>query len=166
MRLFSPGEIASWTETQVRWPSVARRLRHACGWRLTPILTSRTATFSTPSLRTADAVFTPVRGGRTGRRRQAFISRVKCEGILVGSVARWPLRGRYFFVGSVSRCPLRGKRKEGCIIHGPAHRGANDAAMSTDEDNQDGPFFFNHPERGGGTPLPRRAQPRLLLFRS
>ena len=38
------------------------------------------------------------------------------------------------------------------IIHGPAHRGANGAAMPTDEDYQDGNFFFNHPERGGGYP--------------
>ena len=35
------------------------------------------------------------------------------------------------------------------IIHGPAHRGANGAATPTDEEDQDGPFFFNHPERGG-----------------
>jgi len=35
------------------------------------------------------------------------------------------------------------------IIHDPAHRGANGAAMPTDEDDQDGLFFFNHPERGG-----------------
>ena len=31
--------------------------------------------------------------------------------------------------------------------HGPAHRGANGTAMPTDEDDQDGHFFFNHPER-------------------
>jgi len=37
----------------------------------------------------------------------------------------------------------------GLIIHGPAHRGANGAAMPTDEDDQDGHFFFNHLERGG-----------------
>ena len=35
------------------------------------------------------------------------------------------------------------------IIHGPAHRGANGTAMPTDEDDQDGHFFFDHPERGG-----------------
>ena len=35
------------------------------------------------------------------------------------------------------------------ITHGLAHRGANGAAMPTDEDDQDGHFFFNHPERGG-----------------
>jgi len=35
------------------------------------------------------------------------------------------------------------------IIHDPAHRGANGAAMPTDEDDQNGHFFFNHPERGG-----------------
>jgi len=35
------------------------------------------------------------------------------------------------------------------VIHGPAHRGANGAAMPTDEDDQDGLFFFNHRERGG-----------------
>ena len=34
------------------------------------------------------------------------------------------------------------------VIHGPAHRGANGAAMLTDEDDRDGHFFFNHPERG------------------
>ena len=34
-------------------------------------------------------------------------------------------------------------------VHGPAHRGANGAAMPTDEDDQDGNFFYNHPERGG-----------------
>jgi len=34
------------------------------------------------------------------------------------------------------------------IIHGSAHRGANGVAMSTDEDDQDGHFFYNHPERG------------------
>ena len=34
------------------------------------------------------------------------------------------------------------------IIHDPAHRGANGTAMPTDEDDQDGRFFFNHPERG------------------
>ena len=49
--------------------------------------------------------------------------------------------------------------------HGPAHRGANGTAMPTDEDDQDGHFFFSHPDRGA-TPLPRRAQPLLLLFRS
>ena len=34
-------------------------------------------------------------------------------------------------------------------IHGSAHRGANGVAMPTDEDDQDGHFFYNHPERGG-----------------
>jgi len=51
------------------------------------------------------------------------------------------------------------------ITHGPARRGANGAAMPTDEGDQDGHFYFNHPERGA-TPLSRRAQPLLLLFRS
>ena len=40
-------------------------------------------------------------------------------------------------------------RVRGIIIHGPAHRGANGAAMPTDEDDQDEHFFFNHPERAG-----------------
>ena len=40
-------------------------------------------------------------------------------------------------------------RARDLIIHGPAHRGANGAAIPTDEDDQDGHFFFNHPERGG-----------------
>ena len=34
------------------------------------------------------------------------------------------------------------------VIHDPAHHGANGAAIPTDEDDQDGHFFFNHPERG------------------
>jgi len=34
-------------------------------------------------------------------------------------------------------------------LSGPAHRGANGAVMPTDEDDQDGLFFINHPERGG-----------------
>jgi len=36
--------------------------------------------------------------------------------------------------------------------------------MPTDEDDQDGHFFFNHPERGGAISLPRRAQPLLMLL--
>jgi len=40
-------------------------------------------------------------------------------------------------------------RARDLVIHGPAHRGANGAAMPTEEDNLDGHFFFNHPERGG-----------------
>ena len=39
-------------------------------------------------------------------------------------------------------------RARDLITHGPAHRGANGAAMPTDEDDQDGHFFLNHPERG------------------
>jgi len=36
-------------------------------------------------------------------------------------------------------------RARDLIIHDPAHRGASGAA---NEDDQDGHFFFNHPERG------------------
>ena len=39
-------------------------------------------------------------------------------------------------------------RARDLIIHGSAHRGANGVAMPTDEDDQDGHFFYNHPERG------------------
>ena len=39
-------------------------------------------------------------------------------------------------------------RVRGLIIHDPAHHGANGAAMPTEEGDQDGHFFFNHPERG------------------
>jgi len=39
-------------------------------------------------------------------------------------------------------------RARNLIIHDPAHRGVNGAAMPTDEDDQDGHFLFNHPERG------------------
>jgi len=38
-------------------------------------------------------------------------------------------------------------RARDLIVHGPAHRGANGAAMPTDD--HDGHFFFNHPERWG-----------------
>ena len=40
-------------------------------------------------------------------------------------------------------------RARGLITHDPAHRGANGAAMPTDEDDQDGHFFSTTP-RGGG----------------
>ena len=40
-------------------------------------------------------------------------------------------------------------RARDLIIHGSAHRGANGVAMPTDKDDQDGHFFYNHPERGG-----------------
>jgi len=40
-------------------------------------------------------------------------------------------------------------RARDLTIHGPAHRGANGAAMPTDEGDQNGHFFFSHPERGG-----------------
>jgi len=39
-------------------------------------------------------------------------------------------------------------RARDLIIHGTAHRGASSVAMPTDEDDQDGHFFYNHPERG------------------
>ena len=39
-------------------------------------------------------------------------------------------------------------RARDLIIHGPAHRSANGAAIPTDEGDQDGHFFYNHPERG------------------
>jgi len=47
---------------------------------------------------------------------------------------------------------LERERPKKLITQGPAHRGTNGAAMPTDEDDQDGHFFFNHPEKGG---LPR-----------
>jgi len=45
--------------------------------------------------------------------------------------------------------PVSSSTAPGLIIHGLAHRGANGAAMPTDEDDQDGQLFFNHPEREG-----------------
>ena len=41
------------------------------------------------------------------------------------------------------------KRARDLITHGSAHRGANGAAMPTDEGDQDGLFFFDRPEREG-----------------
>jgi len=40
-------------------------------------------------------------------------------------------------------------RARDLIIHGPAHRGTNGAAMPTDKEDQEGHFSFNQPERGG-----------------
>ena len=65
MQPFSPGATSSW---------IAAASSLACSrpppvphvWVATPILTLRIATSSTPSPRTPDVVFTPVRGGRTG----------------------------------------------------------------------------------------------------
>ena len=57
-------------------------------------------------------------------------------------------------------------RARDLIIHSPAHRGANGAAMPTDEDDQDGHFFYNHPERGGLLRCLGALKPLLLLFRS
>ena len=39
-------------------------------------------------------------------------------------------------------------RARDLITHGPAHRGANGAAMPTDEDDQDGHFFLTTPREG------------------
>jgi hypothetical protein len=43
----------------------------------------------------------------------------------------------------------KSNRTRDLIVHGTAHRGANGAAMPTDEGDQDGHFLFNHPERRG-----------------
>ena len=51
-------------------------------------------------------------------------------------------------------------RARDLIIHGSAHRGAIGVAMPTDEDDQDGHFFYNHPERG----LLRRLGARSRCF--
>jgi len=41
-------------------------------------------------------------------------------------------------------------RARDLIIHGPVHRGANRAAISMDEADQHGHFFFYSPSKGGG----------------
>ena len=51
------------------------------------------------------------------------------------------------------------------LIIGPAHRCANGAAMPTDEGNQDGHFFFNHPEREGYFAAERLGA-RILCYRT
>jgi len=58
---------------------------------------------------------------------------------------------------------LRGGRVRGDVRGREPHLWHH--RIRPDEDDQDGHFFFNHPERGA-TPLTRRAQPLLLLFRS
>jgi len=40
-------------------------------------------------------------------------------------------------------------RARDLISHGPAHHGANGAAMPTGDDDRNDHFFFYHPERGG-----------------
>ena len=49
-------------------------------------------------------------------------------------------------------------RARDLITNDPAHHSANGTTMPTDEDDQDGHFFFNHPERGG---VLRRTQPLI-----
>ena len=63
-------------------------------------------------------------------------------------------------MGAIERCLVFGTgrtaseirllldRARDLIIHGSAQRGANGVAMPTVEDDQDGHFFYNHPERG------------------
>ena len=87
----SPG--ATYSCIAAASPLACRRSPPAPGVRVTtPIPTSRTTNSSKPSPRIPDAVFTPIRGGRTGMSTSG-VRFVKCEGALVGSVARWPLRG-------------------------------------------------------------------------
>jgi len=50
------------------------------------------------------------------------------------------------------------------IIHGLAHRGANGAAVLTDEDYKYGHFFLTTPRVEASRP--RRAQPLLIMPRS
>jgi len=65
--IFRPERPHLGPEPQARWPAVARRLRHhQAGGDSGPTVTSRTTTSSTLSPWTPDAVFTPVRSGRTG----------------------------------------------------------------------------------------------------
>ena len=64
-----------------------------------------------------------------------------------GSRAR-PVMRRGMLRRASSYLRMRSPKIKVFIIHGPAHRGANGVAMPTDEDDQDGHFFYNHPERG------------------
>ena len=57
-------------------------------------------------------------------------------------------------------------RARDLIIQDPANRGANGAARPTDEGDQNGHFFYNHPERGGLLRCLGALKPLLLLFRS
>jgi len=84
--IIAPGATSSWTgaasSLECSRPPPAPRAHVA-----TSALTSRTSPPFTSSPRTLDAVFKPVRGGRTanragGRRRQASVSRMRCEVIL------------------------------------------------------------------------------------
>ena len=68
-------------------------------------------------------------------------------GACTGSASRRPGGKRQTAHRGWARLLLN--RARGLVIHGPAHRDANGVAMPTDEDDQDGHFFFNHPERGG-----------------
>jgi len=73
-----------------------------------PILASRTATSSTFIPRTPVAAFTPTRGGRTGTSMSGGSFSMRSEGALVGSLARWPLRGSksiYSLVSFVASSP-------------------------------------------------------------
>ena len=94
MRQFSPGATSSRTGAAsslvCSHPPPAPRV-----WVANPILTSRIAAFSTrsvPGHRTWCS--RPFVAGEQRYRLQALVSWVKCEGALVGSFARWPVRGR------------------------------------------------------------------------
>jgi len=52
------------------------------------------------------------------------------------------------------------------ISHGPVHRGANGAAMPTDEDGQDGHFFFDRPERGRRGGMNAKKELKLELIQT
>ena len=92
---FSPGAASSWiaaaSSLACSHPPPAPHVRVA-----TPVLTSRTTTSSTPSPLTPDAVFTPVRDGRTGISTSGVSLFGFCLWVhlLVLLLRRWPLRGR------------------------------------------------------------------------
>ena len=78
-------------------------------------------------------------GGGTTANHSSFMS----------TISAWCRRAQIPHRGGTSGTRLLLNHARDLIIHGPAHLGANGAAMPTDEGDQDGHFCFNHPERGG-----------------
>ena len=65
-------------------------------------------------------------------------------------ISPWQLRWQPRQLQVHVRARVEKKSEQHQLLSKTAHRGANGAAMPTDEDDHDDNFLFNHPERGGG----------------
>jgi len=155
----------------VMWPSspgtISPWIAAACGWRLWSFLRDlRPLSRPVPTLssQTPDTALTPVRGERTGVLTSGLCLRLHLLALLLdGPYGEGTYRRCRAHQGRIQAAHPEGLGAHGAprlgpspprprpdlITHGPAYRGANGAVMPTDEGDQDGHFFYNHPERGG-----------------